>query len=631
MAQVRSRIFLICSVLAVLTVYALVAFPRSGEILHPHDPRYMDMLARAFLAGQSHLPLKPSEQLLTLADPWTPAKNNISHLHDLTYYNGEYFLYWGAVPVALFYAPYRLLTGSPLYDKWVVLFCVSVGFCVFFSVFRRILDAIAPRDERGIGRLVPWLLGAAYLGLGNGFQNLLFRPWHYEVAIACGGMFLSLSTLFLMRSLRPRAAPAADLALAGLCFGLAVGSRTTLVGFLPAILFVFALHLRRLRWSERPLRQAAVCAAALALPAGIIAALLMAYNYARFGDALEFGIHYQLNNDAMRTLVLFSPARIMENFGKYFLNRLEPALDFPFWQIVGWDSQHIGLLCLFPLTLGCLLTPPAGLVLLVPSFRRRLSARSGAALFWSWLFLATCASLSILILMAPSEPRYAADFSTFLVLSGLVPLSALYLRLPAAGPLRPVAGLLLCAVVGLGVAVQGWVVATIPGSSLAPVLFHGPQRAGDLLRTLTGLRDTLNAEVVLEFPPAPGEPPPPNEPVIAQGRTEAADSVFVRRLGPERIVVGIDHWGIPPLESPPLMIDPRYVHRLVLNLDRPAGRIGVTFDGVPVLEAALKPFPIREDRVAVGRKIPGVGPISETFGGTVRLIELRSGPAPSAP
>ena len=59
---------------------------------------YYDMLADAFLHGQTDLLVKPDPHLLTLPNPYDPVANMRYRLHDASLYRGKYYLYWGPVP-----------------------------------------------------------------------------------------------------------------------------------------------------------------------------------------------------------------------------------------------------------------------------------------------------------------------------------------------------------------------------------------------------------------------------------------------------------------------------------------------------------------------------------------------------
>jgi hypothetical protein len=64
----------------------------------PEHTSHYAKLAEAFLHGQVSLLVKPSPQLLALPDPYDPYANIRYKIHDLSLYEGNYYLPWGPVP-----------------------------------------------------------------------------------------------------------------------------------------------------------------------------------------------------------------------------------------------------------------------------------------------------------------------------------------------------------------------------------------------------------------------------------------------------------------------------------------------------------------------------------------------------
>src|ERR1039457_507256 len=113
---VRCRVLgAVCAL--VIGVFALRA--RSG-ILEARTARAADtcynLLARALRAGQLNLPLDVPPGFARLADPYDPAANERYRLledhplHDLSYYKGKLFLYFGITPALVVFGPYTALT-----------------------------------------------------------------------------------------------------------------------------------------------------------------------------------------------------------------------------------------------------------------------------------------------------------------------------------------------------------------------------------------------------------------------------------------------------------------------------------------------------------------------------------------
>lgn len=625
MLALRTRYATALAALFICAFYAVTAFPSWRELTDPHDPQYHDHLAKAFLVGQTHLQALPDERIQYAADPWDPDQNVRARMHDMSYYNGAYYLYWGPVPAALFYTPYRLLTGTNLPDRWVVFASSVLGFLFLFAAFRRALDYIAPIPSQRTATVTLSVLGALYLGLGNGAYIVLGRPIHYEVAVACGMLFISMATFFLIRSLHQSGRRLlGSLALGSLCFGLAVGCRATLIGFLPAAAFMLALHWRRPGGSS--LSWPAQVAACLALPAGLIGAGLMAYNFVRFDHVLEFGVQYQLNDDNMRTYTLFSPARALDNIRKYYLNTVAWSASAPFWRLDGYDGKNIGILQLFPLSLLVALLPvlAGSVALLGAEARLRVERCRTAGMLLRALraaavpvigFLSICA----IDLMAPSEPRYSVDFSGLLLLAALIVLAAALTALRGRRMASLLARAALWLVAVVGTVVQVWIFSTYHDSPIAQAYPRTLGLVAGWVSKISGETDALIIEAAVDFVAwRPGNDAPA-EPLIVVGAHGEADTLFVERKAKDLIVLGYDHWGTPAVVSAPIRIDPSLPHRLIFSLDRRQNRVEVALDGRETLSAPTRPYPIQSG-VALGRSTIGSGILAPSFSGAIRLI-----------
>lgn len=81
--------------------------------------------------------------------------------------------------------------------------------------------------------------------------------------------------------------------------------------------------------------------ACLIVPFVVVAAGLMAYNYARFGSFTDFGANYNLTmNDMTQRGMQF--ARIMPAFFAYFLQPPNVTGVFPFVQPVVFATTYLG-------------------------------------------------------------------------------------------------------------------------------------------------------------------------------------------------------------------------------------------------------------------------------------------------
>jgi hypothetical protein len=311
---------------------------------------YYDYLGRGFASGRLSVPIEPNPKLLSLPNPWDPAVDDSLKMQDMALYNGRYYLYHGAAPAALLFAPWRLATGHDLPENFALFLLCFGGFLFSCGALLRILDLAGATPG-------PWLLGAMLLALGvcQSVPDLLSRVWVYEIAIGGGYFFISGAVYFLARGLDSERAPL-WFALSGLLFGLAVACRPHLG--LAGVMAAVAL------WFRRPRSRADVCA--LAIPFALVGAVVAIYNYARFGDPLEFGIRYLLAG-ADQNRIKLDPRYVLPGlyFNLFCLPEFGPV--FPWIRAVfryPFDSANysfppgyfiepaVGAFCITPFLLG---------------------------------------------------------------------------------------------------------------------------------------------------------------------------------------------------------------------------------------------------------------------------------------
>ena len=230
--------------------------------------QFYGYLGRAFAQGQLHLPVAPSKELLALKDPWDPALNGDLKLHDAALYKGRYYLYHGAGPAVVLFAPWRIVTGHDLPENFgVMLLCFLAYLFLSGSLVLLLRQANAMPGPGMLGLML------FVLAVGTGVPYLLVRAIFYEVAIA-GGFFGSAGSLFfLVRGLQGRS-PLWFL-LSGLMTGVALASRPHVglaTGLCALLILLWHKHWR---------------AIVFALPAVLSGVAVLAYNYARFDDAFR--------------------------------------------------------------------------------------------------------------------------------------------------------------------------------------------------------------------------------------------------------------------------------------------------------------------------------------------------------
>jgi hypothetical protein len=315
----RERGLLAAACALVIGVYALSAhsgFSVSASLNAADE--YYNLLAQGFRAGQLSVKKELPPELARLApSEGMPAKIPDGVL-DLSYYRGRLFLYFGVTPAVLLFWPYAMVTGHYLHQKDAALIFCSAGFLfnvgLLYALWRRYFAKVS---------IWAVIACAAALGLTTGVPVVLARCDVYEVAISCGYSFTMLALAALWKSLQGDGRQGKWLIFASLAYGLAVGTR-------PSLLFGAVVLLLPVAQARRDGRKVRPVLIAAAVPIVLIGLGLMTYNALRFENPFEFGFRYQLTDDRPVLRSFFSLDYIWFNFRVYFLALARWTSQFPF-------------------------------------------------------------------------------------------------------------------------------------------------------------------------------------------------------------------------------------------------------------------------------------------------------------
>ena len=400
----------------------------AGSPLTPAQAPYdlYNRLADGFLAGQTSFAEEAPPELAKLANPYDPAQNApYKKYHDVTYYRGRYYLYFGPTPAVVLLAPWKLLTGASLPQNLAV---------VVFAWGAAAMSVVLLREirRRWFPATPAWLMLAVALAavFGTLLPMLLRRPLYYELAIA-SACFFGLTALWcgLKAEIEVRHR-LFWLAGAGLCLGLTVGARPNYLFGTAAALAVVLLGW----WGREAPAQPAARVRTLLRPAGALLApyaacglALMIYNYARFGSIAEFGTSYMLAGSNQTGVAQTSLWYLPINLYYYVFAAPQFSVYFPFVQVIhfppfnppaGYSGQENSYGIAFALPVMW------SLAFVWVALRRSAPARD-----WQpWVRVAaalTAGNAAFLLLLMGAANRYMVDFvPPLMVLAGLGVLQA---------------------------------------------------------------------------------------------------------------------------------------------------------------------------------------------------------------
>jgi hypothetical protein len=378
---------------------------------------YYDLLGRAFVNGQLRLPVEPVPELLALSDPWSDKINRPYRLLDTALYNRHYYLYHGATPAVLLFAPWYFITRHDFPENFAAFLLSLGGYLFLAALFIRVISSLAIRLPLGL-----YILFLVALGVGQTVPFLLHRAKVYEVAIACGYFCLCSGFYFVFRLLTASKRSSLWGILAGISFGLAIGCRPHLGLAAVAVLVLLLLVPDPETNGVRRFFRRDVLA--FAIPVTLCGLAVAGYNFARFDNPLEFGTRYLLGGDSYRNFHLSASLPR----GLYYLLICPPDLvpEFPFVRLALRQSSVsmgnavlsdyflepiAGILSLCPL----LLLTPALWLKWEPWKRARATFRILATMF------AAAAGVILVIASVPFvSHRYEVDFAPYLLLIACV-------------------------------------------------------------------------------------------------------------------------------------------------------------------------------------------------------------------
>lgn len=378
-------------------------------------------LARAMAKGQLYLDETPPEWLQNMDDPYDKgARDELQketgeeYLFDVAYHDGKYYVYFGVVPVLLFYLPCYLTTGADFPTAMGVLFAVVM----FVLGCSALLDRFARYHFKRVS-LGLYLLLQIPLVMCCGILYLLKFPTFYSLPISLALAF-SVWGLYLWMRGRASEKPCGWYLGGSLCMALVAGCRPQL---LVISLVAFPLFWRAYITKRKILtRRGAIEFACLIAPYLVVAAGIMLYNRARFGSFTDFGANYNLTVNDM-TKRGWNIGRLAPALFAYLLQPATVTGVFPFVQAAQFDTTYLGQTIKEVTFGGILVCLP---VLWVLPFAKRILAlrfRTRSTRTIAGVIIALLAGGVILTIvdaeMAGILQRYFADFS-FLFLASAV-------------------------------------------------------------------------------------------------------------------------------------------------------------------------------------------------------------------
>lgn len=318
--RVSKRLLRIVPFIFIAIIYTYLVWTVNKTPLVPTPYAYFNYLVNAFLHGRVYI--TPS---------WT---------YDLSLFDNKWFLYWGPAPT-LFVLPFYLFSRLQTSDIIYTLVAGILNCYLFYFVLKEVITYF--KVKLSTLSFYTIFLSFAFAS-PNFYLAMNAKVWETDQVIAT--FYLLFFLFFLFRYLN-HLKNTRLLVLSLIFFHLAWLSRYTLLFY--GLLYMFPLYLFYTKKQTAKLKKILkVTVVGVLIGLGVF----FAYNYARFGNIFETGIHYQTANQRFITDIknglIFSTKNLAHNFSFYFLNHMGVSFERPYVHI---DIEGNSVFSVYPFLL----------------------------------------------------------------------------------------------------------------------------------------------------------------------------------------------------------------------------------------------------------------------------------------
>ena len=377
-------------------------------------------LAEAFSEGSLSLIEKPNETLINMDNPYDMSLRNElmdfwDYKFDHAYYKGEYYVYFGVVPVILLYLPYYLVTGNHIHNHTVCLIGIILILFAIFLLFDELIKKYYKKCS-----IPMWFMCIETMIMGSYIVYITKRPDLYSIPIIYALFFSLLGILSFLKAIQSNE----DKLSIKYLF---IGSLSTalIAGCRPQIFIVFIIDiliLRKYIFSLKYLKSKNGIRSAIAvmIPMIVVAALLMIYNYKRFENPFDFGAFYNLTFNDMRNRGWVWD-RIPYGSVIYLFRPVELSPTYPFFNNIYINTAYMGETIQETTYGGLIWACPVSLFCLMPFLFRKKYGKNNTLKILS--IAALLCGLIIMVFDTVNSgilARYFFDFAFLIMLSAIM-------------------------------------------------------------------------------------------------------------------------------------------------------------------------------------------------------------------
>ncbi len=376
--------------------------------------------------GKLYLLQEPSEEFLKLENPYdTIARKGLSrtedYLWDTAYYNGHFYIYFGILPILILFLPFNILTGSYL-KLSVANFIFSV---LIFILLKEILLKIINRyfekvEFKTVVYSLIMLLSGSLVLYANGMSRF------YEIPIISGLYFVLQGMYFILCSIENDKNKYLNIFWGSTFLALSVACRP--IDLLASILilpYLISLLIKMLKNVKENKVNLIKLIFGVAIPYLTVGALLMRYNYLRFGNVFDFGNKYQLTIVNMMELgnrIYSIPIGILCNL--FTIPKIVPQFPFieysndlaSFYGFYYIENILSGLFFLAPICFACF-----GIF----KFNKKVENKELKILVNGLISVGSLIAI-LSVAMAGSNQRYLIDYAWMFIFAGILIFISIY-------------------------------------------------------------------------------------------------------------------------------------------------------------------------------------------------------------
>lgn len=390
-----------------------------------YSKNFVDALANGSIA----LLEEPSDEFKNLENPYDAQERasldrEKDYIWDTAYYNGKQYVYFGILPMLISFLPYYFITKKYLKMSIVIFVFSALCFILLKEILLKLLSKFFEKIPFNIViYFLVTLCSGSLILYANGIPRI------YELAIVSALYFALQGIYFIMNALENEKKRYRNIFFGCLFLALAVACRATSLFvsllILPYLIYLLIESIKIFKENKLPLVKLLI---STCIPYLTIGALLMWYNYIRFGNVFDFGTKYQLtiiNMNSLSNRFSALPVGLITNL----FSIPEFLSEFPFITYHNKLTTFYGYYYIENMIGGlCIIVPIVFMNFLVLKANKNTQNRSLKILLNSLVIVGILLCI-LSVMIGGSNQRYLIDYAWILILSAILIFCIFYNKL----------------------------------------------------------------------------------------------------------------------------------------------------------------------------------------------------------